>query len=210
MEEYGLPDGMMGFAALYPSYAGYAGWDKNFLKVIYLTLLRRQTFRCYGGVRFGGTLTINEAWDLSFDHIAIASGAGKPTIIKLKNNLIREIRKAWASDPGRTSTRQAANEVPNFQSLLQAWGGVTLLYRKGMRDAPAYRQDREEIEKVMEEGIAWAEGAEPREAIPDSYGHLRAVRFEKLAPENGRWVSAGEVVEVPLKSLFIAAGTLRR
>src|SRR5207248_3326135 len=36
----------------------------------------------------------NEAWDLGFDHIAIASGAGKPTIIKLKNNLIRGIRKA--------------------------------------------------------------------------------------------------------------------
>ncbi|HYY15846.1 MAG TPA: pyridine nucleotide-disulfide oxidoreductase, partial [Gammaproteobacteria bacterium] len=102
---------------------------------------------------------------------------------------------------------QAANEVPNFQPLLQAWGGVTLFYRKGMRDAPAYRQNHEEIEKAMEEGIAWAEGAEPREAIPDSYGHLRAVRFEKLAPGNGRWVSAGEVVEVPLKSLFIAAGT---
>ena len=31
-------------------------WDKNFLKVIYLNLVRRASFRCYGGVRFGGTL----------------------------------------------------------------------------------------------------------------------------------------------------------
>ena len=37
---------------------------------------------------------------------------------------------------------QAVNEVPNFQSLLQAWGGATLFYRKGMRDAPSYRQNQ--------------------------------------------------------------------
>ena len=69
-------------------------WDKNFLKVIYLTLLRRQSLRVYGGVRFGGTLTIEDAWELGFDHIALATGAGQPSVIGLKNNLIRGIRKA--------------------------------------------------------------------------------------------------------------------
>ena len=69
-------------------------WDKNFLKVIYLTLLRRDLFRSYGGVRFGGTLTVDDAWELGFDHVAIAAGAGRPTIIDMKNNLIRGVRKA--------------------------------------------------------------------------------------------------------------------
>ncbi len=69
-------------------------WDKNFLKLIYLNLVRRRNFRCYGGIRFGGTLTIDDAWELGFDHIALATGAGKPTIIGLRNNLIRGIRKA--------------------------------------------------------------------------------------------------------------------
>ncbi|MGH8595415.1 MAG: FAD-dependent oxidoreductase, partial [Gammaproteobacteria bacterium] len=69
-------------------------WDKNFLKVIYLTLLRRNTFRAYGGVRFGGTLTIDDAWTVGFDHIALATGAGQPSVIGLKNNLIRGMRKA--------------------------------------------------------------------------------------------------------------------
>jgi len=69
-------------------------WDKNFLKVIYLTLARRQYFKTYDGVRFGGTIEIDDAWKLGFDHIAIATGAGKPTIVKMKNNLIRGIRKA--------------------------------------------------------------------------------------------------------------------
>ena len=69
-------------------------WDKNFLTLIHLTLARRERFRFYGGVRFGGTLTIEDAWQLGFDHIAIATGAGKPTVVQMKNNLIRGIRKA--------------------------------------------------------------------------------------------------------------------
>ncbi len=84
---------MLGFGGV-AEYGITVRWDKNFLKVIYLNLLRRKAFRCYGGVRFGGTLTVNEAWDLGFDHIAIASGAGKPTVIDIKNNLTRGIRKA--------------------------------------------------------------------------------------------------------------------
>ncbi|MDA0660852.1 MAG: FAD-dependent oxidoreductase [Planctomycetota bacterium] len=69
-------------------------WDKNFLKLIYLTLLRRRNLRVYGGVRFGGTLTLEDAWERGFRHVALATGAGRPTIIPLKNNLIRGIRKA--------------------------------------------------------------------------------------------------------------------
>ena len=45
-------------------------------------------------MRFGGTFTIDDAWNFGFDHIAIATGAGRPTIVKMKNNLIRGIRQA--------------------------------------------------------------------------------------------------------------------
>jgi len=69
-------------------------WDKNFLTMVQLMLTRRKRFRAYGGVRFGGTLTIEDAWDFGFDHIAIATGAGRPTIVPMKNNLIRGIRQA--------------------------------------------------------------------------------------------------------------------
>jgi NADPH-dependent glutamate synthase beta subunit-like oxidoreductase/NAD(P)H-flavin reductase len=69
-------------------------WDKNFLTVIYLTLARNRHIRFYGGVRFGGTLTLDDAWELGFDHVAISAGAGRPTIIDMKNNLSRGVRKA--------------------------------------------------------------------------------------------------------------------
>ena len=70
-------------------------WDKNFLTVIYLNLVRRAKLSdfmaaCVSAER----LTIEDAWELGFEHIALATGAGKPTIIDMKNNLIRGIRKA--------------------------------------------------------------------------------------------------------------------
>ncbi|MEE9412606.1 MAG: pyridine nucleotide-disulfide oxidoreductase [Methylococcales bacterium] len=270
-------------------------WDKNFLKVIYLTLSRRQLFSCYGGIRFGGTLTIDDAWDLGFHHIGIASGAGQPTVIKLKNNLVRGIRKASdflmalqltgaakkgtlanlqmrlpagvigggltavdttteamayypvqvekifdrytvvSSEIGEQAFRKQfdeeetiildeflehgkaiktererakqAGEQPDFQSLVEKWGGVTLFYRKGMYDSPAYRQNHEEVSLALEERIAWVEGMSPDEAITDDYGHLTAVRFDKLEKTDGRWAATDQQVEVPLKSLYIAAGT---
>jgi NADPH-dependent glutamate synthase beta subunit-like oxidoreductase/NAD(P)H-flavin reductase len=69
-------------------------WDKNFLTLVHLTLARRLRLSILGGVRFGGTVTAEQAFDLGFDHVAIAAGAGRPTIIAMKNNILRGVRKA--------------------------------------------------------------------------------------------------------------------
>ena len=69
-------------------------WDKNFLTLVHLTLARRARFAIFGGVRFGGTITAEQAFDAGFDHVAVAAGAGRPTIIPMKNNIIRGVRKA--------------------------------------------------------------------------------------------------------------------
>ncbi len=304
-----LPQPIVDFNDLYEDLdkrilAGFGGvaeygitvrWDKNFLKVIYLTLQRREAFRAYGGVRFGGTLTIEDAWSMGFDHICIASGAGQPTIIDLKNNLMRGIRKASdflmalqltgaakASSLANLQVRlpagvigggltaidtatelmayypvqvekilhryetlvnvygeqlvrsrydkeetiildeflahgevihaermraEAEDEQPDFQPLVDSWGGVTLFYRKGMKDAPAYRQNHEEISEALEEGIALVEGMSPLSADADEYGHLNAVDFKKLVLDDDRWKNSGEIIKVPLRSLYVAAGT---
>ena len=69
-------------------------WDKNFLTVLHLNLMRREHFRVYDGVRFGGTLSLEDAWAYGFEHVCFATGAGKPTFIAVRNNLIRGIRMA--------------------------------------------------------------------------------------------------------------------
>jgi NADPH-dependent glutamate synthase beta subunit-like oxidoreductase/NAD(P)H-flavin reductase len=69
-------------------------WDKNFLTLIYLTLLRHPNIRFYGGIRFGGTIDLEDAWRLGFQHVALATGAGRPTLVPMKNSLARGVRKA--------------------------------------------------------------------------------------------------------------------
>src|SRR5437660_6301180 len=69
-------------------------WDKNFLKIVRLLLERRASFAMYGGVRFGGTVTIDGAFDLGFDHVALCAGAGRPTVIPMKNGLAPGVRQA--------------------------------------------------------------------------------------------------------------------
>jgi NADPH-dependent glutamate synthase beta subunit-like oxidoreductase/NAD(P)H-flavin reductase len=84
---------MAGFGGV-AEYGITVRWDKNFLKVIRLLLERRRQFSMHGGVRFGGTITIDDAFELGFDHIALCAGAGRPTIVPMKNGLARGVRQA--------------------------------------------------------------------------------------------------------------------
>ena len=84
---------LLGFGGV-SEYGITVRWDKNFLTLLYITLARSPLMRIFGGVRFGGTLDLDDAWKLGFDHVALAAGAGRPTIIDMKNNLARGIRKA--------------------------------------------------------------------------------------------------------------------
>jgi len=262
-------------------------WDKNFLTLIHLTLARRTKLKIYGGVRFGGALPIDEAWGMGIDHVAIAAGAGRPTIIDIKNNLIRGIRKAsdflmalqltgafkkdalsnlqarlpavvigggltgvdtatelmayypiqvektldrytaLVTDLGETRVRglmdaeellildefcehgaavkaeraraKAAGEVPNFIDMIRGWGGVTLAYRKRLQDAPAYRLNHEEVALALQEGISVTENMNPVEAIPDEFGHIKAMAFTR---------ADGSRVDLPARTVLVAAGTV--
>lgn len=69
-------------------------WNKNYLKLVRLLLERRGAFDRFGGVRFGGTLSIDSAFALGFDHIALCTGAGRPTVLPIKNGLAKGVRQA--------------------------------------------------------------------------------------------------------------------
>lgn len=69
-------------------------WDKNFLKIIRLLLERRERFSMTGGVRLGGQLTVESAFEAGFDHVALCMGAGRPTVIPVPNGLARGVRQA--------------------------------------------------------------------------------------------------------------------
>ncbi|HTS83769.1 MAG TPA: pyridine nucleotide-disulfide oxidoreductase, partial [Usitatibacter sp.] len=84
---------MAGFGGV-AEYGITVRWDKNFLKVARLLVERRAQFAMFGGVRFGGTLTAEGAFAMGFDHIALAAGAGKPTVLDMPNGLVRGVRTA--------------------------------------------------------------------------------------------------------------------
>ena len=84
---------LLGFGGV-AEYGITVRWDKNFLKLIYLSLARRTNFQVFGGVRLGGTLTLENAWELGFDHVCIATGAGLPKVIPMGNSLARGMRQA--------------------------------------------------------------------------------------------------------------------
>jgi hypothetical protein len=69
----------------------------------------------------------------------------------------------------RSAPRRPA-EAPDFISLVRAWGGVTIAYRKRMVDSPAYRLNHEEVIKALEEGIAFAENLNPSRRCPTIRG----------------------------------------
>ena len=296
-DEFGTPLGervLSGFGGV-SEYGITVRWDKSFLDVLHLNLARRKHFRLYGGTRFGGTITVEDAWALGFRHVALAAGAGRPTIIGLKNNLLRGVRKAsdflmalqltgafkesalanlqvrlpavvigggltaidaatelkayypvqveklldrhealcesageemvfsvldaeerhvYAEllEHGRSvraerERARGAGEEPDFTRLVEQWGGVTIAYRKGLTDSPAYRLNHEEVAKCLEEGIVFAEGLSPVEAVPDQHGAVKAVRFALQKQVDGKWHDAGELLEVPARTVCIAAGT---
>lgn len=84
---------MAGFGGV-AEYGITVRWDKNFLKLIYISLMRRPYFQVYGCVRFGGTLTVEDAWTLGFDHLALAVGAGLPRELRIENSLAPGMRQA--------------------------------------------------------------------------------------------------------------------
>ncbi|MES1256415.1 MAG: FAD-dependent oxidoreductase, partial [Acidobacteriota bacterium] len=169
-------------------------WDKNFLTLLHLTLARRKGLRIYGGVRFGGTMPIEDAWAYGFDHVAVATGAGRPTIIDMKNNLIRGIRKA--SDFLMALQLTGAfkrGALPNLQARLPAvviGGGLTAI--DTATELMAYYPLQVEKTAAQYETLA-AELGEPRlralydaeelEVLDEYLVHGRAVRAERARAE---------------------------
>jgi NAD(P)H-flavin reductase/NADPH-dependent glutamate synthase beta subunit-like oxidoreductase len=169
-------------------------WDKNFLTLLHLTLARRDRLRIYGGVRFGGTMPIEDAWGHGFDHIAIASGAGKPTVIDMKHNLVRGVRKA--SDFLMALQLTGAfkrNALPNLQARLPAvviGGGLTGIDTATELFAYYPIQVEKTLDRydklVAEKGAAAVRAAcdaEELTILDEFLAHGRAVRAERQRAE---------------------------
>ena len=180
---------MAGFGGV-AEYGITARWNKNYLKVIRLLLERREWFAMYGGVRFGGTLTVDDAFDMGFDHIALCMGAGKPTVISIPGGMARGVRQAsdFLMSLQLTGTAKT-DSIVNLQLRLPVvviGGGLTAI--DTATESLAYYPVQ--VEKflsryetlVAEQGEAavcagWSD--EEAEIADEFLAHAKAIRAEK-------------------------------
>ncbi len=163
-------------------------WDKNFLKVVRLLLERRAEFALFGGVRFGGTVTLEDAWALGFDHVALAMGAGKPTTLDIPNGLARGVRTASDFLMALQLTGAAKREsIANLQvrlPIVVIGGGLTAI--DTATEALAYYGVQVEKFLARAEAIGLAEFTagltiEERGVADEFIRHANALRAERAA-----------------------------
>jgi NADPH-dependent glutamate synthase beta subunit-like oxidoreductase/NAD(P)H-flavin reductase len=188
---------MAGFGGV-AEYGITVRWDKNFLKIVRLLLERRASFAMYGGVRFGGTITIDGAFELGFDHVALCAGAGRPTVISMKNGLAPGVRQA--SDflmalqlTGAAKTESIANLTVRLPVVVIG-GGLTAI--DTATESLAYYPLQ--VEKFLsryetlvaergEEAVRAEWTPSEREVAAEFIDHARAIRVEReLAQREGR------------------------
>ncbi len=211
------------------SMAGFGGvaeygitirWDKNFLKLVRIALARSAQFSLFGGVRLGGTLTLEDAAQLGFDHVTLATGAGRPTVLPMKNNMAQGIRQASDFLMALQLTGAAKRQsLANLQVRLPAvviGGGLTAIDTATEVQAYYIRQ----VEKLLArwEALAAAEQAQPHwsameaEILQEFLAHGRAVRAEReraqhsgQAPDFARLIHAWGGVTVAYRRAMSAS-----
>ncbi len=178
---------MAGFGGV-AEYGITVRWDKNFLKVVRLLLERRAEFALFGGVRFGGTVALHDAWSLGFDHVALAMGAGKPTTLAIPNGLARGVRTASDFLMALQLTGAAQREsVANLQvrlPIVVIGGGLTAI--DTATEALAYYAVQVEKFLARAEVLGAADfvgglSGDEREVAEEFISHAHALRTERAA-----------------------------
>ena len=230
-------------------------WDKNKITLVRLALERHPGYHLFGGVHFGGQVTLNDANGFGFSHVVVATGAGQPKTLPLENALAPGIR--YASDFLMSLQYQNAKHKESFISLeiqlpllvigggltaldaatealayyprllekiniqweklshetqqqiiahlsaaqykqltqylfhwadlkpylntaqwknqlkkkMRAWGGVTLIYRKHLKEAPSFRINMQEVKHALHQGVIIMQNAIPQRIQQDVTGH---------------------------------------
>jgi len=179
---------MAGFGGV-AEYGITVRWNKNYLKLVRLLLERRDTFAHFGGIRFGGgaTMTIDDAWEMGFDHVALCMGAGKPTVLDIPNGLARGVRQASDFLMALQLTGAAkTSSVANLQLRLPVvviGGGLTAIDTATESLAYYVRQ----VEKfaaryeTLATDVRWTE--EQQEIANEFLTHAAAIEAERAAAE---------------------------
>jgi len=119
---------MAGFGGV-AEYGITVRWDKNFLKLIYISLSRKPYFQVFGSTRFGGTIRVHDAIEMGFDHLAVAVGAGLPKALPIPGSLAPGMRQAndflMALQLGNAAKKESLTNIQIRLPAVVIGGGLT-------------------------------------------------------------------------------------
>ncbi|HEY4168115.1 MAG TPA: FAD-dependent oxidoreductase [Reyranella sp.] len=175
---------MAGFGGV-AEYGITVRWDKNYLKMVRLLLERRVQFSMFGGVRFGGTVTVEDAFAMGFDHVALCAGAGKPTVLDMPNGLARGVRAASDFLMALQLTGAGKKDsIANLQIRLPVvvvGGGLTAIdtATESLAYYPLQVEKFLSRYEALEKKPVWSD--EEREIAEEFIRHAQAIREERAA-----------------------------
>jgi NADPH-dependent glutamate synthase beta subunit-like oxidoreductase/NAD(P)H-flavin reductase len=179
---------MAGFGGV-AEYGITVRWNKNFLKAIRILLERRANYTLYGGVRFGGAITADNAFEMGFDHVALCMGAGKPTVLGIPNGLARGVRQAsdflmalqltGAAKPDSVTNLNIRMPVVVIGGGLTAIDTATEALAYYVKQVEKFLARYEEIQERDSGDPGWTE--EEKGFAEEFLEHGRAIRAEREA-----------------------------
>ncbi len=178
----------------------------------------------------GGLTAIDTATEsLAYYPVQVEKFLARYEVLVAKNGE-QAVRKNWSAEDtiiadefiahAKAIRAERKKEKPDVWGLLDSWGGVKLVYRKRLIDAPSYRLNHEEVEKAFEEGIFIAENYEPTRIDVDEFGAAHSITLHPV--EHAKHVSTGsgatekdpalslcspQDVVLPARTILVAAGT---
>lgn len=180
---------MAGFGGV-AEYGITVRWDKNFLKLIYISLMRRPHFQVFGSCRFGGTITVDDAWKMGFDHFVVAVGAGLPKALAIPGSLAPGMRQAndflMALQLGNAAKQDSLTNLQVRLPAVVIGGGLTGIdtatevqaYYISQVEKTLYRYEIL-VKTLGEEAVLQSLDPASREILDEFLLHGKAVRAER-------------------------------
>ncbi len=180
----------------------------------------------------GKILTIDELFEMGYDAVYIASGAGLPRFMGIPGESLKgvysaneyltrvNLMKAY-KDNSKTPIKKSKNvavvgggnvAMDAARSAMRLGAeNVYIVYRRGMEELPARA---EEVEHAQEEGIIFKTLTNPVEVLGDENGMVRGIRCVEMElgepDESGRRrpvVKEGSEFEIEIDTMIMSIGT---
>ena len=101
-----------------------------------------------------------------------------------------------------------AGEEPRIRSLIEAWGGVTIVYRRRLVDSPSYTLNHEEVARRLKKESALRKCCRRWLLNLMTTGHAVCLKMaRKELNEDGHLVDTGDMVTFSARAVLVAAGT---